>query len=193
MLRGIQGTYVYACNKELRTYLSKHIPNFKRPQEEIELMDRSKVIPFKNCIPLFNLKAAAGNFSDSQNVEEFDWIGLPLGNKPSKELFACRIEGNSMNKVIPNGATCLFKRYTGGSRNGQIVLVQHYNIQESDFGSGYTIKEYHSKKTITEEGWKHDTITLKPLSIDSKFEDIVLEHDLLEDLKVIGIFVQVIG
>jgi hypothetical protein len=53
-----------------------------------------------------------------------------------------------MNKVIPNGSICLFRKYTGGTRNGKIVLVQHTSIQDYDFGSGYTVKEYHSKKAM---------------------------------------------
>jgi DUF2075 family protein/SOS-response transcriptional repressor LexA/predicted GIY-YIG superfamily endonuclease len=192
MLRGIRGTYVYACDNELRKYLARHIPPFEKPQKVIKLMDQAKIIPFKNCIPLYNLRAAAGDFSELQNVEELDWIELPQDVKASKELFACKVEGESMNKVIPNGSICLFKKYSGGSRNGQIVLVQHYDIQESEFGAGYTVKEYHSKKITTDEGWEHDNITLKPLSLDKSFENIVLEQDQLNDLKVIGIFVRVI-
>jgi len=46
-----------------------------------------------------------------------------------------------MNKVIPNGAYCLFRKYSGGSRNGQIVLVESTSIQDTDYGSCYTIKE----------------------------------------------------
>jgi len=51
-----------------------------------------------------------------------------------------------MNKKIPNGSYCLFKQDEGGSRNGKIVLAEHYSIQDADFGAGYTVKEYHSTK-----------------------------------------------
>ncbi len=97
-----------------------------------------------------------------------------------------------MNKIIPNGSVCLFRKYSGGSRNGQIVLVQHYDIQESEFGSGYIVKEYHSKKITTDEGWEHDTITLRPLSTDQGFENIILKQNQLNALKVIGTFVRVL-
>ena len=91
-----------------------------------------------------------------------------------------------MNKVIPNGALCLFRKYSGGSRNGQIVLVENTNMHDSDFGSCYTVKEYESKKD--EDGWKHQSIILKPLSTDSSYENIVLEDEDMSTFKVIGTF-----
>ncbi len=98
-----------------------------------------------------------------------------------------------MNKKIPNGSYCLFKRDEGGSRENQIVLVQHYKIQDSDFGAGYTVKEYHSKKNVDEDTWVHESITLKPLSFDLSFENIDLNQEEAEELKVVGVFVDVLG
>jgi hypothetical protein len=97
-----------------------------------------------------------------------------------------------MNQKIPNGAYCLFEEYTGGTREGKIVLVQSTAIQDSDFGSGYTIKEYHSKKQTTGESWLHETITLKPLSDNPDYQPIVLQADAETEFKVIGIFNRVI-
>lgn len=187
MLRGIKGTYVYVCDKNLREYFAKHITKYKT-EKTINYLPISKVIPFENSIPIYDLRAAAGNFSELQNVKDFEWIALPSRYKPSKELFACKVEGESMNKVIPNGSFCLFRKYTGGSRNGKIVLVEHTNIQEPDFGSGYTVKEYHSKKNMDNDQWSHQSISLKPLSFDSAYKDIELSEDELSSLKVIGVF-----
>ncbi len=97
-----------------------------------------------------------------------------------------------MNKKIKNGSWCLFKKDPGGSREGKIVLVEHYDIQDSDFGAGYTIKSYHSEKEFINESWSHKEIILKPLSFDSNFEDIVLNSDEINGLKVIGEFITVI-
>ena len=80
-----------------------------------------------------------------------EWLNIPEKIKPSKDLFACQVIGESMNKVIPNGALCLFRKYSGGSRNGQIVLVENTNMHDFDFGSCYTVKEYESKKYEDEE------------------------------------------
>jgi hypothetical protein len=61
-------------------------------------------------------------------------------------------------------------------------------MYDSDFGSCYTIKEYESKKYEDENGWKHQSIILKPLSTDSSYEIIVLEEEDLSTFKVIGTF-----
>jgi hypothetical protein len=40
-----------------------------------------------------------------------------------------------MNKIIPNNSVCLFRKDTGGSRNGKIVLAEVSNLQDPDSGS----------------------------------------------------------
>ncbi len=149
-------------------------------------------MPYENCIPLFDLKAAAGSFSELQTVTDCDWITLPLQYKPSTDLFACTVVGESMNKVIPNGSICLFRKYTGGSRDGKIVLAEHYSIQDADFGSGYTVKEYRSKKNVDVDSWSHQSILLKPLSYDSGYTPIEISEDDLSSLNVIGVFERVL-
>ena len=187
MLRAIKGTYIFVCDKNLREYFSKFIPAYKTDKSDNNL-HQEELIPYVNSVPLYDLKAAAGSFSDLQAVQNFDWIPLPARFKLPKELFACTVLGASMNKIIPNGSVCLFRKYTGGTRNGKIVLVQHTSIQDSDFGSGYTIKEYHSKKNMDGGQWHHELITLKPLSFNSGYRDIKIAEDELNSLKVIGIF-----
>jgi DUF2075 family protein len=193
MLRGIRGTYVYVCDPELKKYFESHIPRhesdsvntFSNEQEE-------EIIPFENSVPLYDLKVAAGSFGDIQNVDEVDWIKVPKEIQPNESLFACQVIGESMNKIIPNGAICLFKKYSGGSRNGQIVLVENTNLQDQDFGSCYTIKEYESKKYQDENGWKHHSIILKPQSYEESYSNIELNDDELNNLRVIGIFEKVL-
>jgi len=196
MFRGIKGTYVYVCDDHLRQYFAEYITKYKSEKPTLFLR-KDKVVPFLNAIPVYNLTAAAGHFSDPQevneNIEDFEWVSLPKGYKYSNDLFACIVKGDSMNKVIPNGALCLFRKYSGGSRNGKIVLVQQSSIQDLDFGSGYTVKEYSSKKDITGEHWSHERITLKPRSYNSKFDNIELADDDSSSLKVIGIFERVLS
>jgi DUF2075 family protein/predicted GIY-YIG superfamily endonuclease len=187
MLRGIKGTYLYICDKNLREYFSKHIPKYKTEEPAIEIPE-FRVVPYVNSVPIYNLKVAAGNFSEMQTVSDCDWVALPPRYKPSTDLFACTVIGESMNKVIPNGSICLFRKYSGGSRNGKIVLVEHTNIQDPDSGSCYTIKEYRSTKKLNDDQWVHEKIILKPLSYEAQYNDIILEQDELSDLKVIGIF-----
>ncbi|MDB4108456.1 DUF2075 domain-containing protein [Flavobacteriaceae bacterium] len=189
MLRGIKGTYIYVCDPLLRDYFESFIPKYTNDQVEVKKIFKTENIkPFENSIPLYNLKVAAGAFGELQQVEDVEWLSIPKRIKPSKDLFACQVVGESMNKIIPNGAFCLFRKYKGGSRNGQIVLVENTNMYDSDFGSCYTVKEYDSKKQEDENGWKHQSIILKPLSTESTYENILLEDGDLSTFRVIGIF-----
>lgn len=190
MLRGIKGTYVYVCDPELRKYMKKFMEviqtNDDHDYEDISL------IPFKNSVPYYNLEVAAGSFSNQQIAEEQEFIKVPDEVRITQNMFACRVVGDSMNRIIPNGSICLFKKYEGGSRNGYIVLCQSNELQDTEMGSGYTVKEYHSKKIINESGWAHQSIVLKPLSSDPSYKDIIMDPEGLDSFKVIGVFDRVL-
>ena len=191
MLRGIRGTYVYVCDKSLREYFSEHITKFEI-KKSVRILPLHEVKEYENCVPFYDISVAAGGFSESQQASNFEWVELPESYKPTKEHFVCKVTGASMNKIIPNGSWCLFKKDPGGSREGKVVLVQHYNIQDSEYASGYTIKTYESKKVVKEEEWSHKKIILKPNSYDPDYQPIELNDDELSTLKVVGIFVAVL-
>lgn len=187
--------YEYLTSKTEEPKLLEVLKN----EEKIEyfippfrILEQDEIKLYKNCIPIFDVKIAAGEFSDLQFSEQNDWIALNKPFKYSEDYFVCQVIGESMNKVIPNGSWCLFKKNPAGSRNGKIVLVHHGNIQEADLGKGLTIKRYESQKVVTEEGWIHNSITLKPESDNPKFENIILKDDELIDLKVVGEFVEIL-
>jgi len=198
MLRGIQGTYLYVCDEALRDYFAQFIPVVGAEEVTMsgEVKDHSEtpLIPFENSVPLYDLSAAAGDFSEQQQVsdDEKEFIRVPESVRVTEDHFACRVVGESMNKIIPNGAVCLFKKYQGGSRNGLIVLAQHTDRQDVDFGSQYTVKEYHSEKYQDDEGWHHQAITLMPQSDDPSYQPLRLADDELSNFSVIGIFERVL-
>lgn len=187
MYRGIKGTFIYACNEGLRNFLKQNIESF-RQKIPFRILPFEEVKPYINAVPLLDITAAAGNFSGLQIHADLDWIELPFHITPKEGYFICKVEGDSMNKIIPNGSFCLFKKDFGGSRENKIVLVKSTNIQDADFGSGYTVKQYHSIKDFKNDQWSHLSITLKPLSYDSKYLDINLFEDELTDFKIVGIF-----
>jgi DUF2075 family protein len=189
MYRAIKGSLIYACDKNLREYFKEHIPTFKK-NGTLRVLNLEDVKPYVNAVPLVDIYAAAGNFSAEQiSDEDFEWIELPMNISAKQGYFVCQIIGESMNKKIQNGSYCLFKQDSGGTREGKIVLVEQYNIQDANFGAGYTVKTYHSEKNITDESWSHKSIVLKPASFDSRFKEIVLEGEEITSLKVIGEFV----
>jgi len=145
----------------------------------------------RNPIPLYEFYAAAGTFSEMQSEKDYKLIEGPE-NSSGKEYFACKIIGESMNRVIPNGSICLFKTYNGGSRNGKIVLVENMDIQDPDFNSAFTIKTYSSEKIANADSWAHTSIVLRPNSYDSKYKNIVIQEEQAQNMRVVGEFVRIL-
>ncbi|MBV2182115.1 MAG: DUF2075 domain-containing protein [Castellaniella sp.] len=193
MLRGIRGTFVYACDDGLRSYLKRYVESYKsnvlafpEPVKPLE--------PYVNAVPLYDLQAAAGGFSAIQQVKHENWVLVPDGMPVGKNIFACHVVGESMNKVIPDGAVCLFRLNPGGSRNGKIVLVECADVQDGDAGSRYTVKEYQSFKMQTEDGTENLQIILKPRSTNLTLTAIEITKDDDEHrYQVVGEFLGVIS
>ena len=146
----------------------------------------------RNPIPLYDFYAAAGTFSEMQSEKDFTLIEGPENSNPNNDYFACKIIGESMNRVIPNGSICLFKPYTGGSRNGKIVLVENMDIQDQDYNSAFTIKTYSSEKAISEGNWKHTSIVLRPNSYDDSYKNIIINEENGVEMRVVGEFVKIL-
>jgi hypothetical protein len=99
-----------------------------------------------------------------------------------------------MNRRIPNGSWCLFKKIPAGSRQGKVVLVSHREISDTETGGHYTVKVYDSQKKMFEDGtWQHTSIVLRPDTTANGYEPIVLYESQGEELQVIGEFVAVLG
>lgn len=192
LLRGMRGAFVYACNPALQNYLSQYIEtgsSFTNKESDADLID---LIAYKNAVPLLSLEAAAGSFSEVQDIRQLDLIRVPDQLKVSSDMFACKVVGESMNRVIPNGAICLFRKDRGGSRNGKIVLVEHSRFTELQGGSRYTVKEYRSQKSESLESWRHTTIVLSPKTYETGYDDITLTHEEASEMRVVGEFLCVI-
>ena len=193
IFRGIRGVYLYAVNPRLRDYFSQHMDYSERKSNvqvkvSLAVSDSSK----DNAIPYYNLEIAAGSFSELQQSEVVQYIEVNERYKGRTQYFACKVIGESMNKVIPSGSICLFEKYQGGSRNGLICLVELRNFVDKDFGANYTIKEYSSRKNFSDEGWQHQEIVLLPKSTDNSYEPIILRDEETTDLRVIGVFKEVL-
>jgi superfamily II DNA or RNA helicase len=145
----------------------------------------------RNPIPLYDFYAAAGTFSELKSEKEFTLIEGPE-NSSGNDYFACRIIGESMNRLIPNGSICLFKPYTGGSRNGKIVLVENRGDPDPDFNSVFTIKTYSSEKSVSQETWGHTFVVLRPNSFDSSYQNIIITEENAAEMRVVGEFVKIL-
>lgn len=144
----------------------------------------------EGCVPLYNLKAACGCFEQNEEPDIEGWFDVRgHGFTPNpKRHFAVYSKGNSMYPKISDGDICVFERYQGGPREGHVVLTKCNGI-DPDTGCEYTIKEYHSKKVVTETEWYQESITLSP--INKKYDDIHLVPD--ENYATIGILICVLS
>lgn len=211
MTRGQKGCYVYFVDEETRRFFAERIqtgPSAETFTEKSVLPALEEVVsvlpfrrlgpedasPYVNCVPLYDLKIAAGGFSDEQQRDDCEWVELPEEFLPRKGLFVAQVVGESMNRRIPNGAWCLFRIASAGSRNGKIVLASHREIADNDTGGHYTVKIYESTKESFSDGtWRHSSIILRPDSYLPRYEPIVLSEEQAEDLRVIGELVAVLG
>ena len=100
-----------------------------------------------------------------------------------------------MEPLIPDGSWCLFRPCPAGSREGRIVLVQ-FEVSQSrgstpgEYGGRFTVKKYHSEKTVTADGWRHTSLQLLPLN--PAFEPIEIEADVAADVVIVGEFAAVV-
>jgi len=151
---------------------------------------------FKRFLPFYPLNIAAGEFMDSDVVENPDvWFsveGIINRRVLTKSMFVAKITGKSMEPDIPDGSYCLFTFDVGGTRNGKIVLARKSMGFDPDTGASFTVKMYSSKKSETSDGsWRHHTITLKPLN--REYENIVLSSEDIEAFKVVAFFLEVLS
>ena len=138
---------------------------------------------FTTHVPVYDLTASAGFWGPESVPEEIGWTKVPgVSLKPG--MFVARVTGASMEPLIPDGSWCLFRPCPAGSREGRIVLVQFASLGVGENGGRFTVKKYHSEKTVTADGWRHDRIQLLP--VNPAFEAIPLEPEDAGDLTIVG-------
>ncbi len=174
--------YITAINKKevAKKSIKPEIQLIQKEQESSEF-----------SIPLYDFYAAAGSFSEMQDEKEYNLTSVPE-RYAREDYFACRVIGESMNKTIPNNSICIFRKNVVGSRSGKILLIENRDSLDPDFNSAFTVKTYSSEKTISEDGWQHDSIILKHNSYDGNFKNIVLTEDTINEMRVIGEFVMIL-
>lgn len=215
MTRGQKGCYIYCTDSETSAYfaeMAKAVVDDEKQDDHVEVIDPEKTTdseqypgltlrlltheelkPYENAVPIYDLEMAAGQFSEEQHVEDYDWVELPDSFRPQHGHFVTRVVGESMNKRIPNGSWCLFKANPGGSRNNKVVIVQHRDIQDQDTGASFTVKLYSSEKIVDDDEWRHSRIVLSPDSNIEGYGKLIFDDESAGELRVVGEFVAVIG
>jgi SOS-response transcriptional repressor LexA len=57
-------------------------------------------------------------------------------------------------------------------------------VGDPENGGRFTVKKYHSAKTVSEDAWQHDRIELLPLNPD--YEPILVEAHEVPEMVVVG-------
>jgi hypothetical protein len=176
MTRGQKGCYVYFVDEETRDYFTRRL--------ESSVQD---IRPYENALPLLELRAAAN--ASFENIEgyfanEDRFLWHPVKGGPfAKDRFLVRAEGSSMEPKIRDGQLCLFRKDTGSSRNGKIILCQVGGFAGE--APVALIKQYRSARTSSTESLGEAKVIVLS-SLNDKHEDIVLTEGV--HLSVIGIF-----
>lgn len=203
--RGLKGCYVYCQDTETAKFLLSRTEGLSMDLPVVEVSQASKVStlpprvppekrkPFRNCIPVYDLRIAAGSFGEFQVPDPNDviWVEPPDGVKASMDLFIAQVVGESMNRIIPSGAWCLFRTNPAGSREGKIVLAQLHNYSDPEHGGAFSVKRYQRAGRNAQSDQLGGTIRLRPESNDPRFIPVeVQEHE--DTVRVIAELIRVL-
>lgn len=195
--RGMKGCYVYFEDKETENFVrsrTEHLglapkpaPAAKPlapPQLHPEPMDTrpfqtmraAEVRHWENAVPLLDLKIAAGDFSDSQVLDDaaIEWVALPDNIRLQPGYFVAQIQGESMNRRVPNRSWVLFSTEMRGSKQGRMVLVERNEVGDPEESGRYTLKIYDARKREEADEIVYEQVLLRPDSIDPGFKPIEL-------------------
>lgn len=153
---------------------------------------------FTNTVPLYSLEIAAGSFLESSlPLEPESWLemtGLTHRASFDDSMFVARIQGQSMEPMIPDGSYCLFTRNVVGTRQGRVILARHGGRMDEESGASFTVKRYHStKRNDPDSEWTHESIVLSPENPD--YEKIIIpeEEAAAGDFAIVAFFVEVLS
>lgn len=198
--RGMKSCFVYFEDPETEKFVRSRIENLgvlpkpalvqaavphaplpesidTRPFQVVRARDAR---PWENAVPLVDFKIAAGNFGDSQMLEQdaVEWVALPDHIRIAPGYFVAQIHGESMNRRVPNGAWVLFSTDMRGTKQGRMVLARRHDFGDPEDGGRYTLKLYDARKVESEDGPIYESVRLKPDSTDDRFRAIEID---LED------------
>lgn len=145
-----------------------------------------EVIPTTNIIshdyPYLDAPISAGTPETFEHVSSLPTISIAdcyVGKYAGdRDVVIMKVNGESMNKVIPNGSFIAVKRNIdyGCVSNGDIIVA--YFVDGID-RSGYTIKRIYKDD-------KNDRVILRPDSTDPEFVDIIVDKEKGDALSIIG-------
>lgn len=173
---------------------------FLKANPELNLYKDSRIVPYEEegkpspkYVPVYPLKVAAGKFIESkfdEDIKPIGWVDANLRSENS-DYFAAFVRGESMLPKISDGDLCLFRRYSGGSRQGHTFLIQARGLKDSETGESFVVKKY-VRMTPSRQSESDDLSVIHLVSENSKFPPIILMGASDDEVQVIAEFVRVL-
>jgi transcriptional regulator with XRE-family HTH domain len=91
-------------------------------------------------VPYVDLVAAAGQIGAGRSVRTEAWVKVDAKARLLPGAFCARVDGESMEPLVPSGSVCLFRRPAPGNRRGRVFLVQHRGAGAPEDGGAYLLK-----------------------------------------------------
>lgn len=175
---------------------------FSYLKDEPNIKNDARIIPYEedlnppsSYIPVYPIKVAAGIFSSEGiygDTNPLGWIDIHL-KSPSSDYFAAFVYGESMQPRISDGDLCLFRRYSGGSRQGKVFLLQARSLHDSETGEAFVVKKYIRQtppKSSADLSGSESVIHL--ISENPRFSPIILYGLKDEEIQTIAEFIKVL-
>jgi hypothetical protein len=146
---------------------------------------------FRDALPVHDLAAAAGGFSEGQTPEVIGWARVCLSRRLDRRMFIARVKGRSMEPRVPTGAWCVFRAFPAGETPGSValdgrrVVVQLRDATDPETGGRYTLKRWRVTKLgagggAAEVELQPDNPAFKPMRFAGGQVDIRVIAELLE-------------
>ncbi|HEY6908338.1 MAG TPA: helix-turn-helix domain-containing protein [Myxococcales bacterium] len=155
----------------------------ERPAEPFQRLEPRSERPFRNALPLYSLRAVAGQFGAFQEVQPESWVRPEGRTRPAKGLFVAQVVGESMNRRIPSGSFCIFRAPPLAPLQGKIVVAQHRAVHDPEHGGHYTVKQYEARR---------GEIRLKPSSSSRRYRPLVFRGSEAGELTIVAELVEVL-
>jgi transcriptional regulator with XRE-family HTH domain len=119
--------------------LERHAAQAPPPAGDVVELLRGRRAP-RGTIPFVDLTAAAGALGPGRSVTADAWVKVDAAARRLPDAFCARVDGDSMEPLVPSGSVCLFRRPAPGNRRGRAFLVQHRGPGAPDDGGAYLLK-----------------------------------------------------
>lgn len=207
MSRGRKGCFVYSTDAETAAWFRGLLDTGETVAGRVDrgavpealatiplpaAVNRDDLAPGR-AVEVLDLAIAAGGFGSERSPAAIGWAEVPDGLPASPEYFIARVRGDSMNRRIPNGAWCLFRRSPSGTLDGRVLVVAHRDFRDPDTGAQYTIKRYRRQRTVGVDGVSSAiAVRLEPETWADGYSPIDLDAAHADDLSVVAELVEVL-